>query len=69
MNTSAKTSKPGTEDAQQLCFPRWLHGRTNMESGIISLYEQGATPLKIAATFRTTLETVNRILTSFGYKE
>ncbi|GAI61007.1 unnamed protein product [marine sediment metagenome] len=69
MRTPAKTSKPGPEDAEQLCFPRWLHGRTNMESGIISLYEQGATPLRIAATFRTTLEAVNRILISFGYKE
>jgi len=69
MSTLAKTSKPGSGDAEQLCFPRWLHGRTDMESGIISLYEQGATPLKIAATFRTTLEAVNRILIFFGYKE
>lgn len=64
-----KTSKPKPKDVKQLYLPRFLHGRTNMESGIISLYEQGATPLKIAATFRTTLEAVNRILISFGYKE
>ncbi len=64
-----KTSKPKPKDVEQLHLPRFLHGRTNMESGIISLYEQGATPLKIAATFGLTIETVNRILISFGYKE
>jgi len=69
MRTSAKTSKPEPEDAEQLHLPRLEHGRTNMESGIISLHEQGATPLKIAATFRITTETVDRILIFFGYKE
>lgn len=52
----------------QLYLPQLLHGRTNMESGIISLYERKWSVPRIAKTFKISPADVKRTLTRFGYR-
>lgn len=52
---------------RQLYLPKFLHGHTNMESGIISLYERGQSPRQIAPIFKLQPAAVTRILRRFGY--
>ena len=57
-----------SESNKQLYLPRFQHGLTNMQSGIISLYERGWTVDRIAREFRITPELIISILVRFGYQ-
>ena len=50
-----------------LYLPKFCHGRTNMESGIISLKEAGWTVPRIAKLFRIPEAIVAKILRRFGW--
>lgn len=52
---------------RQPYLPELVHGRTNMESGIISLYEYKWSIERIAEMFKVSVTRVKEVLTEFGY--
>lgn len=51
----------------QIYLPQVIHGHTNMESGIISLYGRKWPILRIAQMFKINPTIVKKILIRFGY--
>ena len=54
---------------QQAFLFKLLHGRTNFESGVISLYEHGWTVPSMAEFFRVPPATISRILAPYGWQK